>query len=784
MASLRQQSVQSQASFDPSVASNASWDPSDEEEYDPSSDDEVSQSSASPPQKGTSPSSSPVLTPASGQVGGGGGGGPGGGMEHRRERSEISVLKAELERQRLQNRDLEEENRNLKKREEKAAWDRSELERQQVARNADLVRVREARDQEIQHRKNSDTRLLVSERKLADQEKAFRKVKDNLNHRLAAAVDKEREMATTIRRLERIEADLHKRLEEEQEESKALAAAHDAAHAETRAKEQRVRELTYEVEIQKEKYSLLNKRMENTDTEWIEWREEMGRNFGLEKERLESVVEQLRDDKVHLEQQVSDLKDEQSMGKSAAQAQQQLEKEGLLSRAQVAEHALREKEHELDETMRHLQAQKEEVGALQAQVSGLMKEQEESVAAAAAAKDQLEAATKERDEAVHKLRATEAVWNQSREFEGDAGRLHSQQELMEKMEQLKAAVETKDRQLDAFTSEKSELESDLQTERHARAAGEVEAEAKLRTAQQDLEAMRAVLEREQGAKEAALAQLESMRQNAPDTTSDARVTELNQALARSEDDIDRLRKDKAEKEREVAELECSSAQLLKELESARAQITSHDAGKDAALATAQQKAEALTSRVSELEASLEAAGTREEALSTEKHARESEADKLRTELQIANFKLSQMREDNCALEAQLQTIAAMNSNDNIGLQRLSTDSLAQIAPASVSHDKGGTGGVPFEADLGPAARMGVTKAGLGGEGAAPKGAGLGFTFKRDSRTGNWQVNRIKEGGFAARWDVSCTPANTIHTRMHAKARARRLHPYVFECVCA
>ena len=121
-------------------------------------------------------------------------------MEHRRERSEISVLKAELERQRLQNRDLEEENRNLKKREEKAAWDRSELERQQVARNADLVRVREARDQEIQHRKNSDTRLLESERKLADQEKAFRKVKDNLNHRLAAAEDKEREMATTIRK--------------------------------------------------------------------------------------------------------------------------------------------------------------------------------------------------------------------------------------------------------------------------------------------------------------------------------------------------------------------------------------------------------------------------------------------------------------------------------------------------------------------------------------------------------------------------------------------------------
>ena len=143
-------------------------------------------------------------------------------MEHRRERSEISVLKAELERQRLQNRDLEEENRNLKKREEKAAWDRSEIERKQVARNADLERVREARDQEIQHRKNSDTRLLESERKLADQEKAFRKVKDNLNHRLAAAQDKEREMATTIRRLERIEADLHKRLEEEQEKVEKL----------------------------------------------------------------------------------------------------------------------------------------------------------------------------------------------------------------------------------------------------------------------------------------------------------------------------------------------------------------------------------------------------------------------------------------------------------------------------------------------------------------------------------------------------------------------------------
>jgi len=81
---------------------------------------------------------------------------------NRREQSEISMLRTEVMQLNEEKQHLVDENRDLKIREDKALRDRDEMQRKLEAKEADLKRVREHIDAEIQHRKGTDSRLRES----------------------------------------------------------------------------------------------------------------------------------------------------------------------------------------------------------------------------------------------------------------------------------------------------------------------------------------------------------------------------------------------------------------------------------------------------------------------------------------------------------------------------------------------------------------------------------------------------------------------------------------------
>jgi hypothetical protein len=81
---------------------------------------------------------------------------------NRREQSEISRLRTEVMQLNEEKQHLVDENRDLKIREDKALRDRDEMLRKLEAKEADLKRVREHIDAEIQHRKGTDSRLRES----------------------------------------------------------------------------------------------------------------------------------------------------------------------------------------------------------------------------------------------------------------------------------------------------------------------------------------------------------------------------------------------------------------------------------------------------------------------------------------------------------------------------------------------------------------------------------------------------------------------------------------------
>ena len=97
-----------------------------------------------------------------------------------------------------------------------------------------------------------------------------------------------------------------------------------------------------------------------------------------------------------------------------------------------------------------------------------------------------------------------------------------------------------------------------------------------------------------------------------------------------------------------------------------------------------------------------------------------ELNKVRIDLQRTAKELSFAQTDVAELESQIQQLAQCNSSDTLGLPP------PAAAPAA-ARDKD----MELDGDSGPVSEVAGHKVG--------KTAGLGFTFKRDSRSGNWQV---------------------------------------------
>ncbi len=95
------------------------------------------------------------------------------------------------------------------------------------------------------------------------------------------------------------------------------------------------------------------------------------------------------------------------------------------------------------------------------------------------------------------------------------------------------------------------------------------------------------------------------------------------------------------------------------------------------------------------------------------------------ELILATQELCFLKEDIKGLESQLQQLA-QGSSDNLGLPLPA----AVQAPAGDKEVEGGG------ADPGPVSETAISNLGP----KVGKTAGLGFTFKRDSRSGNWLVS--------------------------------------------
>ena len=212
----------------------------------------------------------------------------------RREQREVARLKTEVDQLEQQKQKLVEENRVLKKREEKALWDKDEMQRKLDNSIVDVKKARAFRDQEIEHRRSTEARLNGVQRKLTDQEKAFSKVQENLKSRLTAAEEKEKRDLAQIRALRTVEADLRKKVEDEQEDKAAAEKMRDAAMAAARQQEERVREVEDELEVQKQHYDFLKTNLDHLSSKQVDDFREIERSHGLELERLKSIEEQLR----------------------------------------------------------------------------------------------------------------------------------------------------------------------------------------------------------------------------------------------------------------------------------------------------------------------------------------------------------------------------------------------------------------------------------------------------------------------------------------------------------
>ena len=212
----------------------------------------------------------------------------------RREQRDIVWLKTQVDQLEEQKQKLVEENRVLKKREEKTLWDKDEMQRKLENSVLEIKKVRDFRDKEIEHRRSTDARLNEMQRKLADQEKAFSKVQENLKTRLTAAEEKEKRDLAQIRALRADEADLRKKVEDEQDDKAAAEKARNAAMAAARQQEEQVRGMEDELEVQKQRYDMLKSNIDHLSSKQVDDFNEIERSHGLELERLKSIEEQLR----------------------------------------------------------------------------------------------------------------------------------------------------------------------------------------------------------------------------------------------------------------------------------------------------------------------------------------------------------------------------------------------------------------------------------------------------------------------------------------------------------
>ena len=122
----------------------------------------------------------------------------------------------------------------------------------------------------------------------------------------------------------------------------------------------------------------------------------------------------------------------------------------------------------------------------------------------------------------------------------------------------------------------------------------------------------------------------------------------------------------------------------------------------------------------QVEDSRKAAEERHEEAMAAKCTLTDELNKVRIDLQRTAKELSFAQTDVAELESQIQQLAQCSSSDTLGLP---PPAAALAATCDKDMELGG--------DSGPVSEVAGLKVG--------KTAGLGFTFKRDSRSGNWQV---------------------------------------------
>jgi hypothetical protein len=145
---------------------------------------------------------------------------------------------------------------------------------------------------------------------------------------------------------------------------------------------------------------------------------------------------------------------------------------------------------------------------------------------------------------------------------------------------------------------------------------------------------------------------------------------------------------------------------------------------------------ALQRKLEHFEYETREAKTRSEEMARDKqrlrdslHACNSDLTAKANELRVMQLRLTQAHEDIAEFETQIQQLAQIGSLD------AHASSLSHTSPPSASEARDVGGARARGVDNGTCADMGPAQPAA----AIPKGAGLGFTFKRDSRTGCWQV---------------------------------------------
>lgn len=195
---INQNSLCSESSFDPSVNGNQlSWDPEDDADYDPSDDEEPTppptRSTPSAPKFQPSPPRQNTLTSANvEQLLRDVQGSPSERRLTERLRSDDNKQLQE-DHQRLQ-----QENTRLLQEYEIAKDDKEELDRRLKKTEERLQKVIHNWDAEIAYHKQTNKDLTDSKTKLTDQERAFGKVIENLEHRNAVLIEKQKQDALKL----------------------------------------------------------------------------------------------------------------------------------------------------------------------------------------------------------------------------------------------------------------------------------------------------------------------------------------------------------------------------------------------------------------------------------------------------------------------------------------------------------------------------------------------------------------------------------------------------------